>query len=203
MKYFIKCTGYTASERNFTVGKCYEVIGSTVTSDDGFNYTFNRFDTMSMKDRCEAIIGWFKPWYKFELVKDATDKVVITTDGVKVVTATKYEDGKAVKTATAKCAPEDTFDFMVGAKLAMERLNEPPKPKYYNGKVVCIRTAYPWWTVGKVYEVKNGVIVADDCTAYPPKWVEPYRDVDEVRHAGQGESNRYNSKNEFIPFVEG
>lgn len=88
-------------------------------------------------------------------------KIVITTDGSKTTTATLYENGKKVKTATAKCAPEDTFDFAVGAKLAVERLTakeEPPKPEYYNGKVVCVnnRINDGEFIVGKVYEIKNG-----------------------------------------------
>jgi Na+/H+ antiporter NhaA len=33
------------------------------------------------------------------------------------------------KTGTAKCSPTDTFDFMTGAKLALERLKEPEKPR--------------------------------------------------------------------------
>jgi hypothetical protein len=48
-------------------------------------------------------------------------KIVITTDG-KITTAKLYENGKVVKTAESKCCPEDTFDFNVGAKLAVERL---------------------------------------------------------------------------------
>jgi hypothetical protein len=48
-------------------------------------------------------------------------KIVITTDG-KITTAKMYENGKVVKTAEAKCCPEDTFDFNVGAKLAVDRL---------------------------------------------------------------------------------
>lgn len=60
-------------------------------------------------------------------------KIVITTDGTKITTATLYEDGKKVKTATAKCCLEDTFDFMVGAKLACERLS--PKKEVTKYKV--------------------------------------------------------------------
>lgn len=36
------------------------------------------------------------------------------------------------------------------------------KPKLYNGKVVCTKSEYRHWTVGKVYEVKDGVITDDD-----------------------------------------
>ena len=48
-------------------------------------------------------------------------KIVITTDGTE--TLARLYDGKTViKTATAKCSPDDTFDFNTGAKLAFERL---------------------------------------------------------------------------------
>lgn len=60
----------------------------------------------------------------FDLVKTeekTEEKIVITHDG-KTTTATKYcEDGSKV-TATARCAPEDDFDFRVGAEIAMARL---------------------------------------------------------------------------------
>ena len=39
---------------------------------------------------------------------------------------------------------------------------EPPKPKYYTGKMVCIKSGYPWWTVGKVYDIMDGTITADN-----------------------------------------
>lgn len=230
----------------------------------------------------------FNIWRDTELELVEQPKIVITTDGEKYVTAKLY-DGDTVKVAQAMCAPEDTFDFMVGAKLACERLSpkkeetewrvvnrpvkdgdyirltygvysfdnrgdilkvskahgnglatvyakdhpkntrqtgefpwnylddsyvviekvtkttEPPKPKYYNGKVVCVKSPYAWFTVGKVYEVKNGIIFADDRTKYPKGHHEPYRDVEDVRHAGCSwncNNGRHNFANEFIPLVE-
>lgn len=62
-----------------------------------------------------------------ELVERKSDiekKIVVTTDGTKVVTAKLYEDKKVIKTAIAKCSPEDTFDFDYGATLAVKRLTE-------------------------------------------------------------------------------
>lgn len=50
-------------------------------------------------------------------------KVIITTDG-KTTTAKMYEGKKVLKTAKTQCSPEDTFDFAVGAKLALERVTE-------------------------------------------------------------------------------
>ena len=142
----------------------------------------------------------------FVPVNTNNTKIIVLTDGIKTTTATLYKDGKPVKTAEAKCSPEDTFDFMVGAKLACERLTkeETPKPKYYNGKVVCIKSPYEWFTVGKVYEVKDGVITRNDGRTYPMMGHEQYRDAEDVRHAGCSISNsagRHNIENEFIPLV--
>lgn len=128
------------------------------------------------------------------------DKIVITHDG-KTTTAKLYRDGETV-TATAKCAPEDEFDFMTGAKLAMGRLEEKIKPKYYNGKVVCIKSGHSWFTVGKVYEVVNGVITADDGDKYPKCGHKGYFDAEDVKHAGCLSSSKHNYRNTFIPLVE-
>lgn len=105
------------------------------------------------------------------------EKIVITHDG-KTTTATMYRADGTKEQATARCCPEDTFDFNVGAKLAMERLMEkvspvtepkkPEPPKYYNGKVVCTANKYgcsipiPGFTVGKIYDVVDGRITNDD-----------------------------------------
>lgn len=107
------------------------------------------------------------------VVEPRSKKIVITTDGTETH-ARLYEENKLVKTATAKCSPEDTFDFATGARIAFIRLfegreTEAVKPrievgKYYNGKVVCTHKdvdAYGY-TVGKIYEFVNGTVVDDD-----------------------------------------
>lgn len=48
-------------------------------------------------------------------------KIVISTDG-KTTTAKMYDGKTVTKTATAKCSPDDKFDFVTGAKIAFERL---------------------------------------------------------------------------------
>lgn len=56
-------------------------------------------------------------------------KITITTDG-KITTAKLYRHGEPTLKAVATCSTEDTFDFAIGAKLALERLidavNNPP-----------------------------------------------------------------------------
>lgn len=79
---------------------------------------------------------------------------------------------------------------------------EKETPKGYNGKVVCIKTKYSWWTVGKVYEVKDGIITHDDGGQYPRLDNYRYKDAEDVRHAGCLYGKNYNHNNEFIPLVE-
>lgn len=77
--------------------------------------------------------GWIFSADTFE--KNNNQKIVITTDGVETL-ARLYEGDKVVKKATAKCSPDDTFDFNVGAKLAFERLmNEGKKPLTFREKL--------------------------------------------------------------------
>lgn len=76
----------------------------------------------------------------FDLVGESTPEIHITVKGNKTIAV--YKNGTETKTAVAKCSPEDTFDFGVGAKLALERLGvlptdpvkeaEPPKLKLVN-----------------------------------------------------------------------
>lgn len=63
------------------------------------------------------------------LVQECKQKIVITSDGVETL-ARLYDGKRVVARGVAKCSPEDTFDFMTGAKLAMERLTEyKPEPE--------------------------------------------------------------------------
>lgn len=63
-------------------------------------------------------------------------------------------------------------------------------PKYYNGKVVCVKSAFTcFWTVGKVYEIKDGIVRADDGTHRNGITKE------NLKHIGD-------DRNEFIPLVE-
>lgn len=137
--------------------------------------------------------------------------IVITSDGV-TTTATQRIGKEIIAKATAKCNPLDQFSYDEGARIAFERLqgrdpfastNVEPEQKYYNGKVVCIKTGYPWWTVGKVYNVVDGVITADDGDKYP-KYGDPYVDAEDIRYAGcsGSEDGRHNQRNEFVKLVE-
>lgn len=91
---------------------------------------------------------------------------------------------------TAKCSPDDQFDLYTGCELALRRAlgaekKEPEKPKYYNGKMVCVENGgYSWWTVGKIYEYKDGIVTADDGEKYPRNSCEPYKDAEDAKHPG-------------------
>lgn len=99
---------------------------------------------------------------------------------------------------TAKCSPDDQFDPYTGCELALRRAlgaekKEPEKPKYYNGKMVCVeKGAFDWWTVGKIYEYKDGVVTADDGDKYPKHGQEPYHDAEDAKHPGCLGGKRHN-----------
>lgn len=57
----------------------------------------------------------------FDLVNES-QKIVITTDGVKTTTAKLYDGKQVIKTAVAKCSPDDEFNFTTGANIAFNRL---------------------------------------------------------------------------------
>ena len=95
-------------------------------------------------------------------------KIVITTEGTETL-ARLYDGNKVVKTATAKCSPDDIFSFEAGAKIAFERLfdsEEKEEPKYFNGKVVCVHGKLGF-TAGKIYEFVNGQCLDDQKTLRP------------------------------------
>lgn len=109
---------------------------------------------------------WF--WSDEMLEPILNEKIVITSDGV-TTTARKYDGKKIVKEAKAVCSKDDTFNFDVGAKLAMERLMAEDKPKLYNGKVVCIEVPNQQrgFTKGKIYRFAEGFVLDDDNEARP------------------------------------
>ena len=84
-------------------------------------------------------------------------KIIITTDG-KTTKARFYDGKKLIKEAIARCHPDDEFDFETGVRIAFDRLVGEKKPKFYSGKIVCVKSSACWYTVGKIYEVVNGVL---------------------------------------------
>lgn len=93
-----------------------------------------------------------------------------------------HEDEYNVGTACVEVCKK-----LFGVKNAEEKSEESPTPKYYTGKVVCIERN-PWFTQGKVYEVKDGNVIDDQGSIY--SFIEGVNDM-----CAQ-------IKVEFIEFVE-
>jgi hypothetical protein len=122
--------------------------------------------------KCERGKGYYVKEADIELLR--LPSIHITTDG-KTTHAVLKEGKRVVRRAKAVCSPGDEFNFETGAKLAFDRLmgyeTELEKPEYYNGKVVCVEGGC-FHTVGKVYEVKDGVLFDDSSTPYDGVRVE-------------------------------
>lgn len=106
-------------------------------------------------------------------------KIVITTDGITTI-ARLYDGKKVMKSAEAKCAPGDTFNFNTCAQLAFNRLvygtdyhpaevalkkDKPAEPAVFKagGKAKCVKTEVNYFTVGKVYDIDaDGCITSND-----------------------------------------
>lgn len=58
-------------------------------------------------------------------------KIIVTTDG-KVTTAKLFSGKELVKSAEAKCSPDDTFNFETGAAIAIDRLLDREEKKPVN-----------------------------------------------------------------------
>ena len=115
-KFNVRCVSDPTT--SFTVGKVYHVEDGVIVSDDG--HRFMVWSKCCRNNTFEHLDGWFRPAaIHFELV--SSEKIVITHDG-KTTTATMYLEDGTKKVATAKCAPEDEFEFRIGAEIAMARL---------------------------------------------------------------------------------
>ena len=86
-----------------------------------------------------------------------------------------------------------------------EKPADPEKPKYYNGKMVCIENGgFNWWTVGKIYEYKDGIVISDDGDKYPKNGQEPYRDAEDAKHPGNSFAScpRHNARVTMLEIKE-
>jgi len=134
-------------------------------------------------------------WSKEMLEPISESKILITTNG-KTTTATLFDGKRKVKSAEAKCAPDDIFNFETGAKLAFNRLmfgywTSPPgnqyknegyngesEKKYFTGDVVCSVNFLRLFgfTEGRLYHFKDGFVKDDKGKCYPGT---PCESVDE------------------------
>lgn len=137
-------------------------------------------------------IGYYLKEYSYiwderglELAKPET--IVIYRKGNEVIAL----DKSTGKKATARCCPEDTFNFETGAKLAFERLIGEDKPTYYNGKIIFTKGDDVFKT-GHIYEVKDGKIKDPRDYTMIPRCGGQLRDLEDVRDffTGTGERKR-------------
>lgn len=142
--------------RDLVLGKVY---GWHFVNDTMYN---RRGDVAEIANVFGAIyhitgLGGSFGWTDEMLEPIRNEKIVITSDGVTTI-ARKYDGKKLVREAKAVCSKDDTFNFDVGAKLAVERLMKDDKPKLYSGKVVCVdnKGNERCYTKGKIYEFKDG-----------------------------------------------
>ena len=97
-------------------------------------------------------------------------------------------DGKTVEVTSPNMATCGVYTYTPNCCEEIqepEKPVDPEKPKYYNGKMVCVDNGeYSWWTVGKIYEYKDGIVTSDDGGKYPKNGQEPYRDAEDAKHPG-------------------
>ena len=135
--------------------------------DNGTDYDSVVFEMLKFKGK-EATISTYTDSNKYLISEDGdcwnwTDemfsglavsrpKIVITTDG-KTTTAKMYEGKKLLKTAESKCSTEDTFDFAIGAKLALERVTEK-EPEFKIGQFVrIINNDMNYFPIGQIVQI--------------------------------------------------
>ena len=106
----------------------------TIRSDEMDYLTLEHFGYRMEEDKSERIFGWY--WWDDMIAglanPDRSSLIVeIQFDG-NTTRATLIKDGREVKSAEARCSPEDTFDRGEGAKVAVNRLfakKQKPKKK--------------------------------------------------------------------------
>ena len=81
---------------------------------------------------------------------------------------------------------------------------DEPEEEGFNGKVVCVEPDYSWWTVGKIYTIKNGRIKCDYASVYPSETYPSYTSYEDAKHAGNdgNPDYRHNPKNTFLPVID-
>lgn len=105
-----------------TILNCNSFIGSP-----GIKFDEPFFNGHSCDGKCQDGYGYFVSEENLKLI-DTNSSIHIYTDGT-TTTAILKDGKKVIKKAQAKCSPDDTFDFNIGAKLAFDRLMGIETPK--------------------------------------------------------------------------
>lgn len=137
-----------STKEDDSIGK----IKSSKLSDDGFTFvaeldldsiiTFPKEKMMNKNERLKDVncICIFKDGDEVKAVAMRNVNNVLL-EGSDLFTDYHGRGSKVVTQASAKCSPDDIFDFNIGAKLALDRLYEgydmtpKPKRKPYNGLI--------------------------------------------------------------------
>ena len=155
------------------IGKWYSMNNRTFS--DFVNSEMVKFkgeDVTILDDKCFGMYlvkedggKWHWTDEMFSGLATSLPKVVITTDG-KTTTAKMYEGKKLLKTAESKCSTEDTFDFAVGAKLALERVTEK-EPNFKIGQFVrVINNDMNYFPIGQIVQIIKLKKRAIECRGY-------------------------------------
>lgn len=128
-------------------------------------------------------IAWKQINYKDFIFDDSAKEIHITVKGNQTHAILK-ENGKVIKHEVAKCHPDDEFDFRIGTELAFDRLfdkegviedceeEHEEDDKLLNCSFEVLSDNSRYLTAGKVYDVVNGIFVADNKVWYPV-WAAP------------------------------
>lgn len=111
------------------VGKLGTIIAKGIGSASWGVFFDKYINGHSLDGKCEAGYGWWIPEGMLEKVRNDNDSKIIIMANGSTVTA-KLVSGKiSVVAATAKCSPEDDFNLLVGAQIALQRLAEQQNAK--------------------------------------------------------------------------
>lgn len=113
------------------VGKLGTIIAKGIASDTWGVFFDKYINGHSLDGACEAGFGWWIPAGMLvknpDKSKDKSKIVIMANDNT--VTAKLIRDKNRVAVATAKCSPDDGFNILVGAQIALQRLAEQQNAK--------------------------------------------------------------------------
>ena len=156
---------------SFTVGKVYEFKDGYTTDDSGNKRPFGRKPVIDF-DKSSFICGDFE---KYVEPKYYSGKVVCVKHPRKVgfTVGKVYEvvEGKIIDDDCDRrpCTPDhikNLDDYCPGCFIPYVEAAAGKEPKYYSGKVVCVKKSNGF-TPGKIYEFKDGKVIDDDGDVRP------------------------------------
>lgn len=103
-------------------------------------------------------------WAYDETIERIPTQTIVIHQSGQTTKAVLKEGKETIRTAEARCSPDDTYDFEVGAKIAFERLMRDDPEQEAPVKLYCVKSYEPgeWLTKGKIYEIyKNDRIRFD------------------------------------------